>query len=67
MPDGITDVVRSPTNLASVIPRLFMDDTDEDRAAIQPIINQIMTYPLVEDFDGETMKTVTWSEVPVIR
>ena len=62
VPDGITDVVHSPTNLAIVIPRLFMDDTDEDRAAIQPIINQVMVYPLA-DFDGQ-MKSKIWAEAP---
>ena len=39
-----------------------MNDTDEDRAAIQPVINQIVVYPLPE-FDGE-MKTIDWSERP---
>ena len=32
-----------------------MDDTHEDREAIQPVINQIVAYPL-KDFDGK-MKT----------
>ena len=32
-----------------------MDDTDEDRKAIQAMINQIVFYPL-KDFDGK-MKT----------
>ena len=34
-----------------IIPRAFLDDTKEDRAAIQPIISQIMSYPLSE-FDA---------------
>ncbi len=61
-PTGIVKVIKSPTNLANLIPRLFMDDTDEDRKAIQPIVNQVMAYPLSE-FTGE-MKTKKWSELP---
>lgn len=64
VPEGITDVVRSPTELANIIPRAFMDSTDEDRTAIQPVINQIVSYPLAE-FDG-TMKTIEWSTLPNI-
>lgn len=62
VPKGITDVFRSPTTLANAIPRVFMDDTDEDRAAIQPLVNQIMVYPLTE-FTGD-MRTKDWSNVP---
>ncbi|MBO9706968.1 MAG: DUF1254 domain-containing protein [Caulobacter sp.] len=63
-PAGITGVFRSSTEIANAIPRAFMDDTDEDRAAIQPVINQICAYPLTE-FDGQ-MKTVDWSKAPTI-
>ena len=41
-----------------------MDDTDEDRAAIQPILNQIMVYPLSE-YTGK-MKNKNWKEAPII-
>jgi hypothetical protein len=64
VPSGISGVFRSPTNLAYIIPRAFLDDTQEDRAAIQPLISQIMTYPLSE-FDGK-MKTKDWSKIPVL-
>ena len=63
-PDGITGVVQSSTSLANIVPRVFMNDTDEDRAAIQPLIDQVVVYPLT-DFDG-TMKTIDWSEAPSI-
>ena len=43
-------------------PRVFMDDTDEDRAAIRPIVNQIGAYPLTE-YDG-VAKTKDWEGVP---
>jgi hypothetical protein len=62
--DGITAVIRSSTSLANAVPRVFMDDTDQDRAAIQPVINQILFYPLSQ-FDGK-MKTKDWSKAPSI-
>ncbi|MEU4435775.1 DUF1254 domain-containing protein [Nocardia rhamnosiphila] len=62
VPDGITEVFTSPTPLANAIPRIFMDDTAEDRAAIKPVVNQVMVYPLTE-FTGE-MRTTDWSDVP---
>src|SRR5450432_1427178 len=61
-PPGITAVVRSSTSSAFVAPRIFMDDTSEDRAAIQPVLNQVVFYPLSE-FDGK-MKTKDWSKLP---
>ncbi len=64
VPKGITKVFRSTTATGYVIPRVFMDDTAEDRAAIQPVINQINMYPLSE-FDG-TMKTVDWKAIPEV-
>lgn len=64
VPRGVTGVVRSRTSLANAIPRAFMDDTSEDRAAIQPLINQIVFYPL-KKFDGK-MKTKGWSKAPAI-
>ncbi len=61
-PAGINAVVRSSTELGFAIPRIFKDDTAEDTKAIQPVLNQIMFYPLSE-FDGK-MKTKDWSKVP---
>jgi len=37
------------------MPRIFMSDTPEDHAAIQPALSQIQFYPLSQ-FDGN-MKT----------
>ncbi|MFQ8433886.1 DUF1254 domain-containing protein [Amaricoccus sp. W119] len=65
VPEGITGVMRSPTSLANAIPRIFQNDTDEDRAAIQPLINQVVAYPLSE-FTGET-KTIEWASAPDIE
>jgi hypothetical protein len=53
-------VIRSRNTLANAIPRVFMNDTDEDRKAIQKVIDQIVVYPLA-DFDGK-MKTIDRSE-----
>jgi hypothetical protein len=63
-PAGVEAIVRSSTALANVIPRVFMDDTPEDRQAIQAQINQIVFYPLKE-FDGK-MKIVDWKNLPTI-
>jgi hypothetical protein len=61
-PAGITAVVRSSTSLAFVTPRIFMDDTEADHKAIQPVLSQVVYYPLSE-FDGK-MKTKDWSKLP---
>lgn len=63
-PDGIEGVFRSPTNLAVMIPRVFMNDTEEDRASIQPLVDQIAAYP-VSEFDG-TWVTTEWRNAPRI-
>ncbi|WP_291386908.1 DUF1254 domain-containing protein [Achromobacter sp. UBA5777] len=57
-PAGVQAIIRSPTALANAIPRIFMDDTDADRQAIQKKINQVVFYPL-KDFDGK-MKSIDW-------
>jgi hypothetical protein len=61
-PAGITEVVRSSTELANAIPRVFLNDTAEDRAAIRPLVNQVVAYPLAE-FDGQ-MKTADYAAIP---
>src|SRR5262249_10360476 len=60
-PDGITEVVRSTTNLAFAIPRIFVTDSPDDRRAVQPLISRIDFYPLSE-FDG-AMKLRDWQNV----
>lgn len=64
VPSGIAEVLRSSTELGNAIPRVFLNDTAADRKAIQPIINQIVVYPLTE-FDGK-MKTVDYASLPDI-
>jgi hypothetical protein len=62
VPGGIAGMFRFDTRIAVCIPRVFMDDTDSDRAAIQPVINQVMTYPLGE-YTGQ-MRTTDWTAAP---
>ena len=61
-PEGITAVFRSSTNIGTIIPRVFQQDDRADNEALQPIIQQIMAYPLSE-FDGR-FKTKDWSKIP---
>jgi hypothetical protein len=62
IPAGITEVLHSPTDLVATFPRIFQDDTPEDKAAIQPLLNQVVAHPLSE-FDGK-MKTTDWKSTP---
>jgi len=61
-PKGITAALRSSTTVVAAAPRVFMDDTPEDHKAVQPLISQVVFYPLSQ-FDG-TMKTKDWSKLP---
>jgi hypothetical protein len=63
-PKGIAQVFRSSTATGFIGPRLFMDDTDEDRRAIQPLTRQVMAYP-VSEYDGD-MKGKDWTMLPKI-
>src|ERR1041384_3709839 len=63
-PDGITATFRAATNVGTIVPRVFQEDTRADNAALQPLIRQILAYPLSE-FDG-TMKSRDWSSLPSI-
>ena len=64
-PVGITDVIRCPTALANAIPRVFQNDTPQDKKAIQTVLNQIVFYPL-KQFNGR-MKTIDWMNAPIIQ
>ncbi len=63
-PDGITATFRAATNVGTIVPRVFQEDTRADNAALQPLIQQIAAYPLSE-FDG-TMQSKDWSSLPSI-
>ena len=62
VPKGITAAIRSSTDLVFVVPRVFKEATPEDTAAVQPVIDQIVMYPLSR-FDGK-MKTKDYSKSP---
>jgi hypothetical protein len=62
VPRGIVGVFRAKTNLGVVIPRVFKEATPEDTQAVQPIISQIMMYP-VSKFTGK-MQTMDWAQIP---
>jgi hypothetical protein len=62
VPKGITKVFRASTNSGIVIPRVFQDDTAEDKKAIQTVLRSITMYPAAE-YDGR-MKSVDWSGIP---
>jgi hypothetical protein len=64
VPKGITAIFRSPTNTGFVAPRVFQDDTPEDKKAIQDVLQWITMYPLA-DYDG-TMKQTDWSKLPKV-
>lgn len=64
VPKGITKVFRSPTNTGFVAPRVFQDDTPEDKKAIQSVLQSITMYPLAA-YDG-TMKRTDWSNMKKI-
>lgn len=62
VPSGITGVFHAGTQLGVVAPRVFKESTSEDTQAVQPIISQIMMYPLSK-FTGQ-MQTTDWSKIP---
>ncbi len=62
VPEGINAVVRSSTDLVFCVPRIFKESSAEDTAAVQPLLNQVVFYPLSK-YDGKT-KTTDWSKLP---
>src|SRR5262249_7996909 len=49
------------SNSRVVIPRVFQNDTPEDKKAVQSVIGGVMMYP-VSEFDG-SLKTHDWTKV----
>ncbi len=62
IPKEISRLFRSSTNTGFIAPRVFQDDTPEDKKAIQPVLREIVMYPLSE-FDGR-MKSIDWTKIP---
>jgi hypothetical protein len=64
VPKGITRVFRASSHTGLVAPRIFQDDTPQDKRAIQGALTGIAMYPLAE-YDGR-MKTMEWSKLPKV-
>ncbi len=64
VPKGITTVFRCSSNTGLVAPRIFQDDTAEDKRAVQAPVTGVMMYPLAE-YDGK-MKTMDWTKLPTL-
>jgi hypothetical protein len=62
-PKGINKVFRSTSNSGMIAPRVFQDDTAEDKAAVQAPLSGIDMYPLKE-YDGKP-KSRDWRKLPV--
>ncbi len=62
VPPGIAKVFRASTNTAVIAPRIFQDDTPQDKRAVQAPLRQVLIYPLSE-YDG-AMKSMDWSKIP---
>jgi hypothetical protein len=58
VPKGISKVFRAKTGTAFVVPRVFLDDTAEDKKAIQESIAAIDLYPLAQS-DGKVKRRIT--------
>ena len=65
VPKGIANVFRCKTNTAFVGPRVFMDDTAEDRKAIQSVLASIDIYPL-NKYNGKLTKH-DWTKLRVYQ
>jgi hypothetical protein len=54
VPKGITRVFQASTNTGPAAPRVFQDDTPEDKRAIQSVLTGIVMYPLYfyQDLDA---------------
>ncbi len=61
VPAGIAKVFRSSTSTGFIAPRIFQSDTPDDNRAIQPVLRQVLMYPLA-DYDG-TMKVEDWRQI----
>jgi hypothetical protein len=62
VPAGITKAFRAKTSTGFIGPRVFQDDTPQDKAAVQSVLQGIDVYPLAM-FDG-TPKRRDWRQAP---
>lgn len=64
-PKGVSQVFRCKTNTAFVAPRVFMDDTAEDRKAILSVVAGIDVYPL-DKYNGKFTRH-DWTKLRVYQ
>lgn len=62
IPKGIEKVFYSPTNVAYVLPRTFVNNNEADKEAVRAITRKLNVYPLTE-YDG-TIKIKDWTKIP---
>jgi hypothetical protein len=62
-PAGFHDVLRMPTNMASVFPRSFAARTPEAKALARAVLNQIGMYP----FSANELGPRSFDAVPIAR
>jgi len=65
VPKSIARVFRSPTNIAFLFPRVFVDDTPEDKKAVQEKLQWVNAYP-VSQYDRMPKKR-DWSSLAKIQ
>jgi hypothetical protein len=61
VPKGISKVFRAGSNTGFVIPRVFQEDTQADKAAVQSVLAGIDMYPLSQ-YDGK-VKRRDWRSI----
>jgi hypothetical protein len=64
VPKGITQVFRASSQTGLVAPRIFQDDTAQDKRAIQSVLTGVVMYPVAQ-YDGR-MKSIDWSKLPKV-
>jgi len=64
VPKSISRVFRSPTNLAFLFPRIYVDDTPEDKKAVQEKLQWVTAYPMSQ-YDRMPKKQ-DWSKLAKI-
>ena len=62
VPKGITKVFRAKSNTGVVVPRVYQDDTPQDKKNVQTALSGVGAYPLSE-YTGK-MQLKDWSKSP---
>lgn len=62
VPEGITEVIKSPTEFIAIGPRVFMGDSEADHEAVKKVLQQVVVYPLSK-YNGKSV-TKDWTKTP---